>query len=118
MKEARHEDTKRNLILNRALSDLDRIINDHAPAVDTSINNGVWDRLDRMALEIEAHRKEVVSAAADQIGYHCVGCGHICGNPEKDLEILRKAGARSCCPEREIEPLSAAIYSLIPEATA
>ena len=61
MKEARHEDTKRNLILNRALSDLDRIINGHDPEVDTSINNGVWDRLDRMALEIEAHCKELTA---------------------------------------------------------
>lgn len=51
----RHSDPKRNSILNRALTDLDRIINEHDPEVDTSINNGVWDRLDKMALEIEAH---------------------------------------------------------------
>ena len=50
----RHKDTERNLILNRTLSDLDDIINGHDPEIDTSINNGVWDRLDKMALEIEA----------------------------------------------------------------
>ena len=52
---ATYEDTTRNGILNRTLSDLDRIINDHDPEVHTSIKNGVWDRLDKMALEIEAH---------------------------------------------------------------
>ena len=46
---------------------------------------------------------------ADKLGYHCIGCGHICGDPKKDMRILRKAGARSCCPEREMEPLSEAI---------
>lgn len=50
----RHKDAERNLILNRTLSDLDDIINGHDPEIDTSINNGVWDRLDKMALEIEA----------------------------------------------------------------
>lgn len=50
----RHADTDRNRILNIAMSDLDRIINDHDPEVDTSINNMVWDRLDRMAVEIES----------------------------------------------------------------
>lgn len=54
----RHNDTKRNAILNRALYDLDRIINDHDPEIHTSIKNGVWDRLDKMALEIEAHTSE------------------------------------------------------------
>ena len=50
----RHLDTERNKILNRALSDLESIINDHDPEVDVSITNGVWDRLDKMAVEIEA----------------------------------------------------------------
>ncbi len=49
----RHQDTARNLILNRTSSDLEDIIWGHDPEVDTSINNGVWDRLDKMALEIE-----------------------------------------------------------------
>ena len=53
--ESRHKDTARNAILNRALMDLDDIINGHDPEIDTSINNGVWDRLDKMALEIEEH---------------------------------------------------------------
>ena len=50
----RHTDTARNKILNSALSDLDQIINGHDPETDTSINNIVWDRLDKLALEIEA----------------------------------------------------------------
>lgn len=50
---------------------------------------------------------------ADKLGYHCVGCGHLCGDPDKDLALLRKAGALSCCPERKMEPLSEAIRALI-----
>ena len=50
----RHTDTGRNKILNRAMTDLDNIINGHDPEIDTSINNSVWDRLDKMAMEIEA----------------------------------------------------------------
>jgi hypothetical protein len=42
------------LILNKTLKDLDVVINDHDPEIDTSINNGVWDRLDKMAMEVEA----------------------------------------------------------------
>ena len=52
-KPKRHSDTARNLILNRALSDLGEIIYGHDPEINTSISNGVWDRLDKMALEIE-----------------------------------------------------------------
>lgn len=57
--EARHADTERNRVLNTALTDLDSIINGHDPEVDTSINNMVWDRLEKMAVEIEAlaHRR-------------------------------------------------------------
>ena len=57
------------------------------------------------------------AGAADKIGSHCISCGHVCGDPENDLAILRKAGASSCCPEREIESLSAAIPALIPADT-
>lgn len=49
----RHANKSRNLILNKTLTDLDDIINGHDPEIDTSINNGVWDRLDKMAIEIE-----------------------------------------------------------------
>lgn len=51
--------------------------------------------------------------AADSLGYHCTGCGHICKDPDKDLTILRKTGALSCCPEREMEPLSAPILDIL-----
>lgn len=62
----RHKDTERNLILNRTLSDLDDIINGHDPEIDTSINNGVWDRLDKMALEIEARAIAALPPAVPQ----------------------------------------------------
>lgn len=42
-------------------------------------------------------------------GFVCDGCGHLCRDPEKDLEWIRKAGGISCCPERKMRPLSEAI---------
>lgn len=61
----RHQDTERNLILNRTSSDLESIIWGHDPEIDTSINNGVWDRLDKMAMEIE-ERQAAEIAKRDQ----------------------------------------------------
>lgn len=48
----RHTDTERNKIINRASSDLEQIINGHDPEIH-HLGNRVWDRLDKMALEIE-----------------------------------------------------------------
>lgn len=59
----RHADTERNLILNGTLTDLDQIINSHDPETDTSINNAVWGRLDKMACEIEARSMTPQEAA-------------------------------------------------------
>lgn len=59
----RHADTERNRILNSALTDLDGIINGHDPEADTSINNMVWNRLDKMAVEIET--RELLAYRAD-----------------------------------------------------
>ena len=70
--------------------------------------------------EIDKTRNDAlreIEVAADNLGYHCIGCGHLCGNPEKDLAMIRKAGGRSCCPEREMEPLSKPILALIEGAT-
>lgn len=50
----RHTDKQRNLIINRCSTDLEKIINGHNPETG-NLNNDVWDRLDKMALEIEAH---------------------------------------------------------------
>ncbi|WRH62091.1 MAG: bZIP transcription factor [Fuscovulum sp.] len=58
----RHADRERNLLLNTALSDLDSIINYHNPEVDTSLNNLVWDRLDKLAVAIEARAAARLSA--------------------------------------------------------
>ncbi|KAB0538083.1 hypothetical protein [Pseudochrobactrum saccharolyticum] len=61
-KEERHENTSRNHIINQTSTDLEQIINGHDP--DQSIlNNDVWDRLDKMACEIEALAKPVDVAA-------------------------------------------------------
>lgn len=79
---ARHSDTDRNVILNRALMDLDRIINGHDPENDTSLNNLVWDRLDQMAVEIEARLRAEAARIADD--YH----------PERGQEVLALAEMR------------------------
>jgi hypothetical protein len=51
----RHEDGSRNVIITRATNDLDTIINGHDPEVDVPISDGVWNRLDKMTVEIEVH---------------------------------------------------------------
>lgn len=50
----RFSDTSRNLIINQAMSDLNGIIANHDPDIH-HLENRIWDRLDAMALEIEAH---------------------------------------------------------------
>lgn len=50
----RHADLERNKILNQCSLDLWDIV--HDPDIH-NLNNRVWDRLDRMALDIEAHAK-------------------------------------------------------------
>lgn len=47
--------------------------------------------------------------------YECAGCGRLCRAPEVDLATLRDKGAISCCPERRMEPLSAALKYAIEE---
>jgi len=49
----RHADKARNLMLNRAVHDLDLTINGHDPEVDVPIKDGVWNKLDKLALQIE-----------------------------------------------------------------
>jgi len=62
--------------------------------------------------DLEAALAQVLTVA-DELGHHCVGCGHLCGNPERDLKIIKMAGGVSCCPEREIEPLSETLKAAI-----
>lgn len=62
-----HNDRARNRILNEALTDLDRIINEHDPDIDTSINNAVWDRLDKMGVELERKAAEALLAERDAL---------------------------------------------------
>lgn len=67
-KAERHANTARNLIINQTSTDLERIIYSHDP--DQSIlNNDVWDRLDKMACEIEALAKSVDVAAVREDGF-------------------------------------------------
>lgn len=54
-----------------------------------------------------------VKQALDGLGYECVGCGHLCGDPEKDLALLKKAGAISCCPERKMRALSESLAAAL-----
>lgn len=58
---------------------------------------------------------EEAAREADNLGYECEGCGHLCGNPETDMKIIIAAGGLSCCPERKMRPLGAAIRAMITE---
>ena len=51
----RYEDLDRNSIINKTCSDLEDIVNNHDPETDVPIDDGIWNRLDKMALEIERH---------------------------------------------------------------
>jgi hypothetical protein len=55
---------------------------------------------------------EGAALVADNLGYECEGCGHLCGDQEADMKIIRKAGGVSCCPERKMRPLGDAIRAL------
>lgn len=57
----RHSDTRRNVIINRTSTDLENIVNGHDPDIH-HLGNRVWDRLDKMAVEIEQHALEAQSA--------------------------------------------------------
>ena len=50
----RYNDIERNRLLNKCTDDLHKIINDHNPEIDVPIFQGVWDRLDKLAQEVEA----------------------------------------------------------------
>lgn len=71
---------------------------------------------DALKAQLSTAREEALEAA-DKLGFHCIGCGRLCGDPEKDLKWIRKAGGVSCCPEREMKPLSEAIRALITPPT-
>lgn len=66
--------------------------------------------------ELEAVLRETL-IEVDKLGNHCVGCGHMCGDPEKDLAMIRKAGGISCCPERKMEPISTTLAAMVPALT-
>ena len=110
----RHADTERNRILNIALTDLNAIINGHNPDVDTSINNMVWDRLDKLACDVEllAHRR--ASQAAPAPSDHLVSVGKASGMVEARVSLaarqirqtLRDYGHR--CAETSLPDLIAA----------
>jgi len=55
---------------------------------------------------------EMAAKEAADAGYECSGCGHMCGDPDKDLAIILRAGALSCCPERKMVPFGTTILSL------
>lgn len=57
---------ERNKIINRCHTDLEKIINGHDPEVG-NLNNDIWDRLDRMAVEIEALTQAPAVAVSDEM---------------------------------------------------
>jgi hypothetical protein len=57
----RHADLERNVILNRAITDLENIINGHDPEIH-NLGNRVWDRLDDLAIAVEGRSKERIEA--------------------------------------------------------
>lgn len=62
----RHADLDRNLILNRASTDLENIINGHDPEIH-NLGNRVWDRLDDLAVSIEARSDARISTLEKSI---------------------------------------------------
>lgn len=57
----RHSDRRRNVIINHTSTDLENIVNGHDPDIH-HLGNRVWDRLDKMAVEIERHAIEAQAA--------------------------------------------------------
>lgn len=57
---------------------------------------------------IAFERRAAVSASLSGARpiWECAGCGHVTRNPLGDIETLRDAGARACCPERKMRPLA------------
>lgn len=55
--------------------------------------------------ELEAPADE--SLWADRPIYECTGCGTVTRDPEMQLKLFQKAGAQSCCPERNMQILNA-----------
>lgn len=54
MSRERHRDLERNRLLNEASRDLWEIVSSYDPEAN-HLGNRVWDRLDRLALEVEIH---------------------------------------------------------------
>lgn len=69
----RHADTERNRIINRCSADLESIVNGHDPEIH-NLNVRVWDRLDRMAVEIEQHLAHRKAEAWQPISSAPKGC--------------------------------------------
>lgn len=97
-------------------------------STSASLNKIAADRIEALSLGVKYERalriaSDAASAAAygaaDDLGYTCTGCGHLCGNPDKDIDMIQRAGGISCCPERKMVPLSQAIRALAtPDQTA
>lgn len=84
----RHTDKRRNVIINRCSTDLETIINGHDPEIG-NLNNDVWDRLDKMAVEIEAAlaSREAQPAAQEPVAQRCAECD--CENGGKECTWIK-----------------------------
>ena len=98
----------------QAERDYDRRQSDHKSVIIDKLNSMLTrEKEANAATNARADRAEAALAAqieaADALGYTCTGCGHLCGDPDKDMKTLQRAGSISCCPERKMVPLSQAI---------
>ncbi|WP_376711093.1 DUF551 domain-containing protein [Pseudochrobactrum lubricantis] len=114
-KEERHANTARNLIINQTSTDLEQIIYGHDPE-QSILDNDVWDRLDKMACEIEALTKPVDVAAVREecaevvenavLSYHVADCAGLADWKafEKGQESGLKFGAAAIRALTHAEP--------------
>ena len=111
----RFADTERNKILNQTSTDLEGIVYDYDPE-KTSMNNRVWDRLDKMALAIEERCTDLADArvaaayadAADVYGDSAIPED----NMDYDLVVaLTPADAQAALDRMLYEAVEAALKS-------
>lgn len=49
----------------------------------------------------------------DEVIYECTGCGRVTKEPQEDLELLKRAGHITCCPERKMVPAAPKVKPLV-----
>lgn len=85
----RHSDRRRNVIINHTSTDLENIVNGHDPDIH-HLGNRVWDRLDKMAVEIEQHAIEAQAAENADLRAKLAGAEAV---RDKAIQMINKGGA-------------------------